>query len=156
MFEILVAFEFLVCLLLAASIAQVLAEIAPAPEVDLAERAWIAARFSMDEASALGPLFKHLVRASRHGLRNAHRIQERIRSKRASHAPPGALAPVASLWQRWRAQRSKELAELAHLVEQLEQMSIAVARYRAGRGGLLELQVPLRCVQTEPELCADA
>lgn len=149
MFEILVLLETLLCALLMASCVQALQEIAPTPEVDLGQRAWAAARFSMAEAGALGPLFKHLVRASRHGLRQAHQMQERIRTERGLREPSGLLAPLWSLWQRWRTQRSEELAELAHLVEQLEQMGYAVARYRAGRGGLMELRVPLSCMQAQ-------
>jgi hypothetical protein len=124
---------------------QLLREISPAPELDLGERAWAAARFSMAEAGALGPLFRHLVRASRHGLRRAHEMQERIRTERPQYGNP-VLAPLLSLWQRRRTQRSAELAELSHLVEQLEQMGHLLARYRAGMGGLMELRVPLRCL----------
>jgi hypothetical protein len=147
LFEILLAIETLLCLLLVFGVVQVLSEIAVTPEVDLGQRAWVAARFSMAEASALGPLFRHLVRASRHGLRHAHVIQERVRTERSSRRHPRVLAPVLSLWERRRTQRSAELAELSHLVEQLELMGNAVARYRAGMGGLMALKVPLSCVQ---------
>jgi hypothetical protein len=147
LFEILLVIEALLCLLLAVGLVQVLSEIAATPEVDLGQRAWVAARFGMAEASALGPLFKHLVRASRHGLQRAHHIQEHIRTQRMSRRRPRALAPLVSLWDRHRTQRSPELAELSHLVEQLEQMVTALARYRAGMGGLMALKVPLSCVQ---------
>ena len=147
MFEILLGIEALLCVLLAVGVFQVLAEIAPTPEVDLGQRAWVAARFGMAEAAALGPLFKHLVRASRHGLQRAHGMQERIRNQRTSRQQPAVLAPLLSLWQRRQTQRSAELAELSHLVEQLEQLSRLLARYRAGTGGLLELTIPLRCMQ---------
>jgi hypothetical protein len=150
LFEILLVVETLLCLLLAVGVVQLLAAIAVTPEVDLGQRAWVAARFSMAEASALGPLFKHLVRASRHGLRRAHGIQERIRTERTSRQHTRVLAPVLSLWDRRRTQRSSELAELSHLVEQLEQMGSAIARYRAGMGGLMALTVPLRCVAESP------
>jgi hypothetical protein len=146
MFEILVVTEVLICLLLVAAAQQALSELSPAPELDLGQRAWVAARFSMNEARALGPLFKHLVGASRHGLRLAHHMQERIRDER-ERCSSGRFRHVATLWQRRRAQRSAEVAELTHLVEQLEQMGAAIARYRAGAGRLMELQVPLRCVQ---------
>jgi hypothetical protein len=76
-------------------------------------------------------------------------MQEQIRDQRERRAA-GPLRPVASLWQRRRTQRSTELAELVHLVEQLEQMGAAIARYRAGAGRLMEVQVPLRCVQEGP------
>ena len=146
LFEMLVLAEALVCLLLLGGALQALSEIAPAPELDLGQRAWVAAHFSMTEARALGPLFKHLVGASRHGLRHANHMQERIRDQRERRSS-GRFKPVVSLWQRRRTQRSAELAELAHLVEQLEQMGTAIARYRAGIGRLMEVQVPLRCVQ---------
>jgi hypothetical protein len=147
MFEVLLAIEALLCVLLAVGVVQVLSELAPTPEVDLGQRAWAAARFGMAEAAALGPLFKHLVRASRHGLKRAHSMQERIRNERTLRQQPGVLAPLLALWQRRQTQRSAELAELSHLVEQLEQLSRLLARYRAGRCGLLELTIPLRCVQ---------
>lgn len=146
MFETLVVSELLLCTLLGVAALKVFAEIAPAPEVDLGQRAWIASRFSMAEADALGPLFRHLVRASRKGLQLSHRLQERIRTERLRHRSPRVLSPVVGLWQRRRTQRSAELAELSHLVEQLEQMGSALARYRAGRGGLMELRVPLSCI----------
>ena len=146
LFEVLVVTEVFLCLLLVAAGLQGLSELAPAPELDLGQRAWAAARFSMAEAGALGPLFKRLVGASRHGLRQAHRMQERIRGQREGRSS-GPLQPLMSLWQRRRTQRSAELAELAHLVEQLEQMGAAIARYRAGTGRLMDVQVPLRCVQ---------
>jgi hypothetical protein len=107
----------------------------------------VAARFSMAEARALGPLFKHLVGASRHGLRLANHMQERIRGERERRSS-GPFARLLSLWQRRGIQRSTELAELTHVVEQLEHMGVAVARYRAGTGGLMELQVPLRCLES--------
>lgn len=146
MFELLVAIEVVLCVLLAAGLVQVLAQIAPAPELDLGQRAWAAARFGMAEASALGPLFRHLVRAARRGLQHAHEIQEQIRSERSRQPSCIALSPLLSLWHRRQLQRSADLADLSHLVEQLEQMSRAVARYRAGTGGLMELQVPLSCM----------
>jgi hypothetical protein len=146
LFEILVVTEAFLCLLLLVAMRQALFEIAPTPELDLGQRAWAAARYSMAEASALGPLFKRLVGASRQGLRLAHRMQERIRDQRERRSS-GPLRPLASLWQRRQVQRSAELAELTHLVEQLEQMGAAIARYRAGTGRLMEVQVPLRCVQ---------
>ena len=145
-FEILVLTETVLCLMLLGCARQALSEVAPAPELDLGQRAWVAARFSMTQASALGPLFKHLVRASRHALQQAHSMQEQIRGERERQSS-GPLRPVVSLWQRRRTQRSAELAELAHLVEQLEQMGGAIARYRAGVGRLMEVSVPLRCVQ---------
>jgi hypothetical protein len=139
------------CLLLAGCVHQALRETSAAPELDLGQRAWAAARFGMAEASALGPLFKHLVAASRQGLRLAHHMQEHIRDQREIRSSR-PLQPLVSLWQRRRAQRSTELADLTHLVEQLEQMGAAIARYRRGAGGLMELQVPLRCVQRTAEL----
>jgi hypothetical protein len=144
-FECLVVTEALLCLLLLGGFLQALSEIAPAPELDLGQRAWAAARFSMAEARALGPLFKHLVGATRHGLRQAHHMQERIRDQRERRSF-GRFKRLVVLWQRRRTQRSAELAELSHLVEQLEQMGAAIARYRAGAGRLMEVQVPLRCV----------
>lgn len=146
MFEILVLTEALLCLLLLTAVLQALSEVSPAPELDLGQRAWVAARFGMAEARELGPLFKHLVGASRHGLRLAHLMQERIRDERQRRSS-GPFRPVVSLWQRRRTQRSPEVAELTHLVEQLEYMGAAIARYRAGVGRLMDLQVPLRCVQ---------
>src|SRR5262249_35982153 len=144
--EILVMTEVVFCLLFLAAVMQTASEISPTPELDLGQRAWVAARFSMAEANALGPLFKHLVGASRQGLRLAHCMQERIREKRVRSAS-GPLSPVLSLWQRQRIQRSTELAELAHLVEQLEHMGVAIARYRRGPGSLMELVVPLHCLK---------
>src|SRR5689334_13370213 len=88
-FAFLVLTETFACLLLAVAILQTLSDIAPAPELDLAQRAWAAARFGIEEAHALGPLFKHLARASRKGLRRAHRMQEHIRYERAQHEHPG-------------------------------------------------------------------
>lgn len=149
LFEVLVVTEAMLCALLLASLLQALSDIAPSPELDLGQRAWAAARFSLAEARALGPLFKHLVQASRQGLRRAHHMQEQIRGQRERRST-GPLEPLASLWQRRRIHRSAELAELAHLVEQLEQMGAAIARYRAGAGRLMEVQVPLRCVQEGP------
>jgi hypothetical protein len=146
LFEVLVLTELLLCLLLLTAALQTLSAVPSAPELDFGQRAWVAAHFSMAEANALGPLFKHLVRASRRGLRLAHSMQERIRDERERKAS-GALGRVLSLWQRRRLQRSPELAELAHLVEQLEQMGCAIARYRAGLGMLMDLKVPLHCVQ---------
>ena len=145
LFEILVATELLLCLLLVIAVLQVLADIAPAPELDLGQRAWVAARFSMAEAGALGPLFKHLASASRHGLRQVHQMQERIRDERERRSS-GRFRALVSLWQRRRTHRSAELADLAHMVEQLEQMGAAIARYRAGTGRLMEVAVPLRCI----------
>ncbi len=145
-FEILVVTEAFLCLLLLASAFQAASDVDPAPELNLGQRAWVAARFSMAEAQALGPLFKHLVGASRHALRRAHTMQERIRGEREQRST-GPLRPAVSLYQRWRSRRSDDVAELAHLVEQLEQMGGAIARYRAGVGGLMDVQVPLRCVQ---------
>jgi hypothetical protein len=149
LFETLVALETLLCAVLAGRAVQILADIAPAPELELGQRAWVAARYGMAEAGALGPLFRHLVRATRSGLHQAHQIQEQIRSERARRESAGALAPLVSLWQRRQSQRSAELAELSHLVEQLEQMSVALARYRAGTGRLMEVQVPLSCVHEQ-------
>jgi hypothetical protein len=149
MFEVLVATELLSCLLLIAVGVRGLSELAEAPELDLGQRAWVAARFSMAEANALGPLFKHLVRASRHGLRLAHAMQESIRADRSLRQPSGALAPLLALWQRRQVQKSAELADLAHLVEQLEQMGCIIARYRAGAGRLMELRLPLSCLDAE-------
>jgi hypothetical protein len=156
LFETLVALEALLCAALAGRAVQVLAEIAPAPELELGQRAWVAARYGMAEASALGPLFRHLVRATRGGLQQAHQIQEQIRSERARREALGALAPLIALWQRRQNQRSPELADLSHLVEQLEQMSVAVARYRAGTGRLMEVQVPLSCVHAQIRSAARA
>jgi hypothetical protein len=147
MFEALMLSEMVCCVLLATSALQVLSDIAPNPELDLGQRAWTAARFSMAEAKALGPLFKHLVYASRHGLRRAHRMQEDIRAEREVREALGPLGPLWSLWLRRRIMRSAELAELAHLVEQLENMGSVIARYRAGRAGLLDLELPLSCVR---------
>jgi hypothetical protein len=149
LFETLVALETLLCAVLAGRAVQTLAEIAPAPELELGQRAWVAARYGMAEASALGPLFRHLVRATRSGLHQAHQIQEQIRCERARRESLGAIAPLIALWQRRQNQRSSELADLSHLVEQLEQMSVAVARYRAGTGRLMEVQVPLSCVHEQ-------
>jgi hypothetical protein len=149
MFEVLVATELLSCLLLIGIGVQALMALAETPELELGQRAWVAARFSMAEATALGPLFKHLVRASRHGLRLAHDMQEGIRSERRHKQPSGALAPLLSLWQRRQLHNSAELADLAHLVEQLEQMGCILARYRAGAGRLMELRLPLSCLDAE-------
>jgi hypothetical protein len=149
MFEVLVATELLSCLLLLAAGLQALADLPEMPELELGRRAWAAARFSMTQAAALGPLFKHLVRAARHGLRLAHDMQESIRSERTRRQPSGALAPLLALWQRRQLHRSAELADLAHLVEQLEQMSHILARYRAGAGRLMELRLPLSCLNAE-------
>ena len=149
MFEVLVATELLSCLLLIAVGVQALTQLAETPELELGQRAWVAARFSMAEAAALGPLFKHLVRASRHGLRLAHDLQEGIRTQRTQRQPSGALAPLLSLWRRRQLHRSAELADLAHLVEQLEQMGCILARYRAGAGRLMELRLPLSCLNAE-------
>jgi hypothetical protein len=149
MFEVLVATELLSCLLLIAIGMQALTALPEMPELELGQRAWMAARFSMAQAAALGPLFKHLVRASRHGLRLAHDLQESIRTQRTRKQPSGALAPVLSLWRRRQLHRSAELADLAHLVEQLEQMGCILARYRAGAGRLLELRLPLSCLDAE-------
>lgn len=146
MFEVLLTIEVLLCLMLGAGMVRLLAELSPAPELDLGQRAWAAARFGMAEAAALGPLFRHLTRSAREGLQLSHRLQEQIRGERARQQAIPPLAPVLGLWQRWRVQRSAELAELAHLVEQLEQMSRAIARYRAGRGRLMELKVPMSCI----------
>jgi hypothetical protein len=145
-FELLVLTEAVLCMLLVTAVLRALSELAAAPERDLGQRAWVAARFSMAQAKALGPLFKHLVGASRHALQLAHGMQERIRAERERRAL-GPLRPVVSLWQRWRIQRSAELAELSHLVEQLEQMGSVIARYRVGAARLMELQIPLSCVQ---------
>lgn len=149
MFEVLVATEVLSCFVLLALGLQSLADLPETPELELGQRAWAAARFSMAEASALGPLFKHLVRAARHGLRLAHDMQESIRSQRRRNEPSGALAPLLSLWQRRQLQKSAELADLTHLVEQLEQMGCILARHRAGVARLMELRVPLSCLDTE-------
>jgi len=135
------------CLLLAAGMLSWLLDGDPAPELDLGRRAWVAARFGMVQAEALGPLFRHLGHATRQGLRRIHRLQERIRCERQQRASTGALAVLASPWRRRHARRSAELAELRHLVEQLEQMGGALARYRAGTGRLMELQVPMQCLQ---------
>ncbi len=144
MLELLVVVEGVLCLLLAVAMFQALFELPKTPELELGQRAWTAARFSMAEARALGPLFRHLVRASRHGLGRAHRMQERIRRTREH-----ARGPLRSLWQRRVTHRSQELAELRHLVEQLEQMGHAVARYRAGAGGLMDLRVPMQCLHAK-------
>jgi hypothetical protein len=149
MFEVLVATELFSCLLLIFAGVQTLKELPETPELELGRRAWVAARFSMAEATALGPLFKHLVRASRHGLRLAHDMQESIRTKRSLAQPSGELAPLLALWQRRRLQKSAELADLAHVVEQLEQMGCILARYRAGAGRLMELRLPLSCLNAE-------
>lgn len=146
MFEVLVLTEAVLCLLIVGAGLQALSEVSATPELDLGQRAWAAARFGMAQASALGPLFKHLVGASRHGMQLAHRMQESIREERDRRSS-GLMRPVWSLWQRRRTQRSAELAELTHLVEQLEQMGAAIARYRGGAGTLMELQVPLHSVQ---------
>jgi hypothetical protein len=149
MFEVLVATELLSCLLLIAVGLQALADLPEMPELELGQRAWAAAHFSMTQAAALGPLFKHLVRASRHGLRVAHDMQESIRTERTRRQPSGALAPLLSLWRRRQLHRSAELADLAHVVEQLEQMGCILARYRAGAGRLMELRLPLSCLNAE-------
>ena len=149
MFEMLMATELLSCLMLVAIGLKTLQELPESPEVELGARAWAAARISMAEATALGPLFKHLVRAGRHGLRLAHEMQESIRVERRSRQPSGPLAPLVALWRRRQLHRSAQLADLAHLVEQLEQMSWILARYRAGAGRLMELQVPLSCMDAE-------
>jgi hypothetical protein len=149
MFEVLVATELFSCLLLIVAGVQTLKELPATPELELGRRAWVAARFSMTEANALGPLFKHLVRASRHGLRLAHDMQEGIRIKRSQNVPSGELAPLLSLWRRRQLHKSSELADLVHLVEQLEQMSYILARYRAGAGRLMELGLPLSCLNAE-------
>ena len=149
MFNVLVATELLSCLLLIAASLQALTKLAETPELELGQRAWVAARFSMAQANALGPLFKHLVRASRHGLRLAHDMQEGIRTQRTRRQPSGALAPLLALWRRRQLHRSAELADLAHLVEQLEQMGCILARYRAGAGRLMELRLPLSCLNAE-------
>ncbi|HKO94334.1 MAG TPA: hypothetical protein VJU61_24440 [Polyangiaceae bacterium] len=149
MFEVLVATELLSCVLLLLAGLQTLNELPERPEVALAERAWMAARFNMTQAAALGPLFKHLVRASRHGLRLAHDMQEGIRIARTRTRPSGALAPLLALWRRRQLQKSAELADLAHLVEQMEQMGWILAHYRAGAGGLMELRLPLSCLVAE-------
>lgn len=146
LFEALVLTEAVLCLLMLVVALQTLCEISATPELELGQRAWAAARFSMAQASALGPLFKHLVGASRHGLLLATDMQAGIRHERDRRSF-GPLRPLWSLWQRRRTQRSAELAELTHLVEQLEQMGGAIARYRAGAGKLMELDVPLRSVQ---------
>lgn len=147
MFELLVLVETLLCVLLMIGTFKLLAEVPATPEVCLGQRAWVAARFSMEQADALGPLFQHLTRATRHGLRRAHRMQEAIRTQRARRASPPVLEPLVSLWRRRREQRSEELAELSYLVEQLELMGRALARYRAGAGGLLELGMPLQSLR---------
>ncbi|HKP62645.1 MAG TPA: hypothetical protein VJV78_38180 [Polyangiales bacterium] len=146
LFETLVLTEAFLCLLLVVVALQTLCDVSATPELDLGQRAWAAARFSMAQAGALGPLFKHLVGASRGGLQLATQMQGRIRDERDRRSS-GLLRPVWSIWQRRRTQRSPELAELTHLVEQLEQMGAAIARYRAGAGKLLELEVPLQTVQ---------
>jgi hypothetical protein len=149
MFEVLLATEVLCGLLLIAVGVQALRALPEAPELELGQRAWVAARFSMGQASALGPLFKHLVLASRHGLRLANEIQESIRRQRTQGEPSGALAPLLSLWRRRQLQKNAELADLAHLVEQLEQMGCMLARYRAGAGRLMDLRLPLSCLNAE-------
>lgn len=149
MFKLLVATELVSCLLMVAVALHTLKKLAETPELELAERAWVAARFSMTQAAALGPLFKHLVRASRHGLRLAHDMQEGIRRQRTLRQPSGALAPLLALWRRRQLHKSAELADLAHLVEQLEQMGCILARYRAGAGRLMELRLPLSCLNAE-------
>jgi hypothetical protein len=149
MFEALMATELLSCLMLLIAGVQVLRELPETPEVELGQRAWAAARFSMTEATALGPLFKHLVRAGRHGLRLAHEMQEGIRVQRISRRPSGVLAPLIALWRRRQLHKSEELADLAHLVEQLEHMGWILAHYRAGAGGLMALQLPLSCLDAE-------
>src|SRR5687768_15759430 len=100
MFEVLVVTELLSCLLMLAVAVQSLRELPETPELDLGKRAWAAARFSMAQAAELGPLFKHLTRASRHGLRLAHELQEGIRVERTRTQPSGTLGPLLSLWQR--------------------------------------------------------
>src|SRR5262245_35905142 len=105
-FEMLVLTEAVMCLLLLTAFVQSLAELAAAPELDLGERAWVAGRFCMTEAKALGPLFKHLVGASRGALQLAHSMQEDIRAQRERWVV-GPLGPLVSLWQRWRIQRSE-------------------------------------------------
>ncbi|MFT3922281.1 MAG: hypothetical protein QM778_07085 [Myxococcales bacterium] len=149
MFELLLAAQLLCCPVLVAIFLQTLRALPEAPELELGQRAWVAARFSMGQANALGPLFKHLVRASRHGLQLAHEIQESIRQERIARQPSGTLAPLLSLWQRRQFQQNAELADLAHLVEQLEQMGCILARYRAGAGRLMELRLPLSCLNAE-------
>lgn len=149
MFEVLVATELLSCVLLLLAGLQTLSELPETPEVALGERAWVAARFNMAQAAALGPLFKHLVRASRHGLRLAHDMQEGIRMQRTRTQPSGVLAPLWTLWRRRKLHKSAELADLAHLVEQMEQMGWILARYRAGAGRLMELRLPLSCLDAE-------
>lgn len=146
-FEVLVLSEAVVCLLLLAATLQAASDVPQAPELDLGQRAWVAARFSMAEADALGPLFKHLVAASRHGLRLAHQMQERIRDERERRSS-GPFRPLTSLWQRRRVYRSAELAELALVVEQLEHMGVAIARYRRGPGLLMEVVVPMNCLRS--------
>jgi hypothetical protein len=149
MFELLLATELISGLLLITVGVHALRALPEAPELELGQRAWVAARFSMGQAAAMGPLFRHLVRASRHGLRLAHDIQESIRQQRTLGQPSGALAPLRSLWRRRQLQQSAELADLAHLVEQLEQMGGILARYRAGTGRLMELGLPLSCLNAE-------
>jgi hypothetical protein len=147
MFEVLLMVEVLLCGLLGYATVRVMDELDAAPEVALGQRAWMAARFGMAEARALGPLFTHLVGASRQGLRRAHALQSQIQAER-TRGPRGRLG--AAMLRR-RVQRSAELSELAHLVEQLEQMVSGVARYRAGLGGLMDLQVPLGCLTAAAE-----
>ena len=113
MFEVLLTAQLLSCPLLIVLAIQALKALPEAPELELGQRAWVAARFSMGQANALGPLFKHLVRASRHGLRLAHEMQESVRQQRTLGQPSGALAPLVSLWRRRQLQRSSELADLA-------------------------------------------
>ncbi|MGD8863405.1 MAG: hypothetical protein PVI30_25550 [Myxococcales bacterium] len=143
MFEVLLVVEAMLCALLGYATLRALEDADEAPEVALGQRAWSAARFGMAEARELGPLFSHLLRASRRGLREAHTLQTRIRAERAQ-AGHGRLGGILL---RRRLQRSAELSELAHLVEQLEHMVSGVARYRAGLGGLTDLTVPLRCLE---------
>jgi hypothetical protein len=79
----------------------------------------------------------------------AHEIQESIRQERSQRQASGALAPLLTLWRRRQLQKNAELADLAHLVEQLEQMGCILARYRAGSGALMELKLPLSCLDAE-------
>jgi len=150
-FEALVVVETVLCALMVVGAVRLQSQAPPAPEVVLGQRAWVAARFGMAEAKALGPLFKHLERTVRGALREAHRQQEQIRSRHAK--PAGVLSPLVPplmmVQQVPRRQRSEQLAELSHLVEQLEQMTIAIARYRGGIGMLAELRVPMRCLQAQ-------
>jgi len=150
-FEALVVVEAGLCALLASSAVKSIMNMSPAPEVELCRRAWVAARFGISQAQALGPLFKHLQRAASKGLQEAHRLQDEIRGVRERHHSSGWLAPAASLGQRRRIHRSTELAELCHVVEQLEQMTCAIARYRGGIGMLADLRVAMRCLQAPRE-----